>query len=198
VLNMSDSNREIPAIAECSLKLGWNIRKDRHAVLVMIDPKLYEFRYEGRLQAFIQTKPELVEKAFVTKVYRCSTYALLITDGHSGHVYVGFKADTLGPAAAIELATEVSRNWQVSGNWHTSSHGWSTGTYHASCHPYSPLATLRQVEAKEPVGAFRQGFLPPELEMDTDKMQMANYILPWAVLDENGREIDVDKDEDDE
>jgi hypothetical protein len=188
VLNVSDLNREIPAIADCSLKLGWNIKGDRHAVLVMINPKLHELQYEGRLQAFLQTKPELIDKAFVTKVYRCSTYALLITNGHSGQVYVGFKAETPGPTPTIQVGAGVSGNWQMS------SQGWSTGKYHALRCPYSPLATLRQVEAKQPISTFRESFPLPEGYTDT--VQMADYIPPWGELDENGMEIDVDKDDD--
>jgi hypothetical protein len=187
--HVSHSYREIPAIAECCPKLGWDIKKDRHAALVMIDANHHEIRFEGRLHRFIQNKPEVADKAFVTKVYRCSAYARLITEhGRSGQIYVGYKAN-IDSTSTTSIATSTSSTgaaqaWQVfsdAGNW-------STGPYHPSPPAYTPLVTIRQITPKEPASGFREP-IPPAIA-DADEMQ--DYILPWGDLEEDGEEVDPD------
>jgi len=51
-------------MAECSLKLAWDIKKDRHAALVMINANRHEIEFEGCLHNFIRDKSELAKKAF--------------------------------------------------------------------------------------------------------------------------------------
>jgi hypothetical protein len=180
---------EIPAIAECCPKLGWDIKKDRHAALVMIDANHHEIKFEGRLHRFIQNKPEVADKAFVTKVYRCSAYARLITEhGRSGRTYVGFNTN-IDSTSTTSIATSTSSTgaaqvWQVlseAGNW-------STGSYHPSPPAYTPLVTIRQITPKEPASGFREP-IPPAIA-DADEMQ--DYILPWGDLEEDGEEVDPD------
>lgn len=179
---------EIPALAGCSPKLGWDIKKDRHAALVMIDANHHEIAFEGRLHKFIQNKPELADKAFVTKVYHCSAYAQLVTDyGQSGQVYVGYKTSdstpTFTPAgSASDLGAGAERRWLTS----THPGKWTTGAIQNAPAAYTPLVTLRQITPKEPTLGFRDR-LPPEI---TDDQEMQNYIPPWGELDEQGEEID--------
>jgi hypothetical protein len=172
-------------LAECSPKLGWDIKKDRHAALVMIDSNHHELKFEGRLHRFIQNKPELGDKAFVTKVYECSAYARLITEcGQAGQIYVGFKGngDFTSSTSAINISSD-----RVVQEWRTFSQAgdWSTGIYHPTP-KYTPLATLRQVIPKAPAVGYRDP-IPPEI-VDAD--EMPDYIPPWGDLDEQGDEID--------
>jgi hypothetical protein len=177
---------DISELQACSLKLGWDIKKDRHAVLVMIEANHHEIKFEGRLHKFIQNRPELADKAFVTKVYRCSAYAQLITDyGQSGRVCVGFKATpatvpTAEPSGSVALGEDV---WQTI----SQAGAWNTGIYHPSA-LYTPLVTLRQITPKEPTTGYRDR-LPPAI---TDEQEMEDYIPPWGELDEEGDEVDPD------
>jgi hypothetical protein len=175
--------RDIPTLAECSPKVGWDIKKDRHAALIMIDANRHEIKFEGRLHRFIQNLPDLADMAVVTKVYRCSAYAQLITsEGQSGQVYAGFKGHNSTPSTPNSSATSViERAWQTfsqTGNW-------NTGT-HLSSSLYTPLVTIRQIRPKGPTTGYRDP-IPPEI---TDEDEMQDYILPWGDLDEHGDEID--------
>lgn len=186
------SNREVAELADCPLKLGWDIKKDRHVVLVMIDANHHEIEFEGRLHKFIQNQPLLADKAFVTKVYRCSAYAHLITEhGQSGRVCVGFKPSSSNAAiptiTPLESSTQANETWQTIGEAGT----WTTGSYHPSPPLYTPLATLRQITPKEPTTGYRDR-LPPEI---TDDQEMEDYIPPWGELDEQGDEIDPDSED---
>jgi hypothetical protein len=175
-------------MAECSLKLAWDIKKDRHAALVMINANRHEIEFEGCLHNFIRDKSELAKKAFVTKVYRCSAYARLITDrGRSGQVYVGFKGNNF--IAADTTPTLVSSDG-VDQAWQTVSHAgdWITGRYQAMPPPYTPLATLRQISPKGPTTGYRNMTLPET----SDEEGMEDYVLPWGTLDEEGNEFDPD------
>jgi len=180
------AGREISELEACSLKLGWNIKKDRHAVLVMIDANLHEIEFEGRLHRFIQNKPELADKAVVTKVYKCSAYARLVTDhGRSGQVFVGFKPTNSAPVAPSVTSSDSITTADEA--WLTISHAgtWNTGTYDP-LPLYTPLVTLRQITPKEPSIGYRDR-MPPEI---TDTQDMEDYIPPWGELDEQGDEVD--------
>jgi len=174
---------DIPTLAECPLRLGWHIKKDRHGILVMINPNLHEIKYEGCLHKLIQEDPDLADKAIVTKVYRCSAYARLITDrGRSGQVYVGFKASNTTPVDTLPTvisAAGVDQSWQTSSQSGT----WTTGMFH-STPSYTPLATLRQITPKAPAVGYRD-----DMEMPDDE-EMETYRLPWGELDDKGDEID--------
>jgi len=144
---------DIPELAGCSRKFAWDLKKGRLAALVMIDTTLREIEFEGRLIRFIEPKPELTDKAFVTKVYRCSAYAQLITSHRqSGQVYVGFEDSNSAPISTS--GTSIS-SVTADHAWQTfSPDTWITGIYHPST-PYTPLVTLRQLKAKEPTVGFR-------------------------------------------
>jgi len=161
---------EIPDLVDCSLKLGWDIRKDRHAALVMIDANHHEIAFEGRLYKFIQNQKYLADNVFVTKVYRCSAYAQLITErGKHGRAVVS--------SAGNDLAW---RSFSQTGHW-------VTGMYHPSL-PYTPLATLRQIKPRQPSTGYRNLF-SPAIEGTED---MENYVPPWDELDEEGEEVVYD------
>jgi hypothetical protein len=175
---------DIPTLAECSPKLGWDIKKDRHAALIMIDANRHEIKFEGRLHRYIQNLPELADKAVVTKVYRCSAYAQLITnEGQSGQVYAGFKGNNSAPSTPnSSAASVVDRTWQT----YSQTGNWNTGTHPLSSSLYTPLVTIRQIRPKGPTSGYRDP-IPPEI---TDEDEMQDYILPWGDLDEHGDEID--------
>jgi len=178
---------ELPELEGCSPKLAWDIKKDRHAALVMIDAIRCEIEFEGRLLKFLQEHPELAEKAVVTKLYLCSAYAQLITEyGQFGQVYAGFKGSNSTPGSTpIESASDVDTGGGPS--WLTSTRpAWHIGKHCSSHRPYTPLVTLRQITPKEPANGYRDA-LPPEI---TDEQQMDDYIPPWGELDEQGDEID--------
>lgn len=155
----------------------------------MINANHHEMKFEGRLHKFIQNLPELADKAVVTKVYRCSAYAQLVTEyGQSGQVYVGFKAnhnsrpDTPNSATkSLPVVDDVWQTFSQAGNW-------NTGKYHPSHDLYTPLATIRQIRPKGPATGYRDP-LPPPI---TDEEEMRDYILPWGDLDEHGIEVDDD------
>ena len=150
-VTLSDS--EIPALAECSLKLAWDIKRDRHAALVMIDANLHEFEFEGRLHKLLQDAPNLADKAFVTKVYHCFAYAQFLSEyGQSGQVYVGFKGGNSTRTGKPALST-----FDVDHAWLTSSQGWTwnTGKYYSVIPPYTPLVTLRQIAPQMPSTGYR-------------------------------------------
>jgi len=155
----------------------------------MINANHHEIKFEGRLHKFIQNEPELADKAVVTKVYRCSAYAQLVTEyGQTGQVYVGFKAnnDSTPPpqSSTTKSSAVVDQAWQTfsqAGNW-------STGAGHHLHDLYTPLATIRQIRPKGPTTGYRDP-IPPEI---TDEEEMKDYILPWGDLDEQGDEIDYD------
>jgi hypothetical protein len=193
------SDSEIPALAECSLKLAWDIKKDRHAAIVMIDANHHEIEFEGILHRFIQDKPAVADKAFVTKVYRCSAFARLLTDyGQTGQVYVGFNGNTnttpsssttptptptpTPSGSASDVGSGVNRQWLTSSQPGT----WTTGRYSDGPPHYTPLATLRQITPKDPTIGYRDA-MPPVI---TDKREMEDYIPPWGELDEQGDEVD--------
>lgn len=196
--------RDIPSLAECQPKLGWDIKKDRHAVLVMINANQYEIANEGILHRFIQNQPQLTDKAIVTKVYRCSAYAQLVTEyGQKGQFYVGFKSNaspnatrsvTLDPSVNLYLTSSSNPGIAVPQLWQTvpQTANWNMGPYDPSQRLYSPLATLRQITPKEPTLGYRDK-LPPPI---TDEQVMEDYIPPWAELDEQGEEIQDDDDDD--
>lgn len=189
---------DIPTLAECQPKLGWDIKKDRHAVLVMINANHWEIENEGVLHRFLQKQPDLADKAIVTKVYKCSAYAQLVTEyGQKGPFYVGFKPN-LTPKTTPQTSVNsflssssdpsimVEQLWQT----HPQTANWNMGPYDPSQRLYSPLATLRQVTPKEPSLGYRDK-LPPPI---TDDQEMEDYIPPWAELDERGEEIEDDDD----
>jgi len=185
---------DIPNLAECQPKFGWDIKKDRHAVLVMIDANQYEITNEGILHRFVQNKPDLADKAIVTKVYRCSAFAQLITEhGEKGPFYVGFRS-TMSPKNSVSSSLMSSSNSSVmlEQPWQTcpQSSNWNMGPYDASQRLYSPLATLRQVTPKQPSLGYRDR-LPSPI---TDDQDMEDYMLPWAELDERGEEFEDDDD----
>jgi len=153
----------------------------------MINANHHEIRFEGLLHKFIRNEPELADKAFVTKVYKCAAYARLVTEPEqAGEIYVGYKADNSGeqpsPASSANSGTE--------GPWVTFSQtgDWTTGTYCADRPSYTPLVTLRQIMPKESANGFRDS-LPPAI---ADEDEMKDYILPWGDLDEQGEEEDPD------
>jgi len=163
---------------------------DRHAVLVMINANHHEIAFEGRLHRLIQDKRELVDKAIVTKVYRCSAYAQLLTDhDRSGKIYVGFDA---GDSESVPAGTSptVIASAGVDQAWQTFSQigNWITGRYQSTPPPYTPLATLRQISPKDPTVGYRD-LISPE---NPDIEEMADYVLPWGELDGHGAEIDPD------
>jgi hypothetical protein len=167
------------------LKLGWEIKKDRHAILAMIDPTLHEFEYEGRLRPFIIARPDLKDKVFVTKVYRCSTFALLLTNGKAGRTYVGFKVGGPVPVAPpVNVGAGLEGTWKV----HSQSGTWSTGTYDHNKYPYTPLATLRQAIPTVPAEGWREALPLPFT--DPDREGMVTYYPPWGELDEEGIDLD--------
>jgi len=179
--------RDIPTLAGCSPKLGWDIKKDRHAALIMINANHHEITFEGRLHKFIQNLPELADKAVVTKVYRCSAYAQLVTDhGKSGQVYAGFKDNNNSAPSTPNSAASSSSG--VDQAWQTFSHigNWNTGAHPSSSSLYTPLVTIRQIRPKGPTTGYRDPIPPPI----TDEEEMQDYILPWGDLDEHGDEID--------
>jgi hypothetical protein len=183
------SNREIPALAECSPKHRWETKKDRHAALVMIGAAHHELKYEGCLHRFLQTKPQLADKAVVTKVYKCNAYARLITEtGRTGEVYVGFKANispSSSAASGINSTAEFDQLWQT----FSDAGVWTTGTRVAPDQSeFTPLVTLRQIMPKDPASGFRDPLPPPIADED----EMRDYIPPWGELDEEGNEIDED------
>ena len=191
------SDSEIPALAACSPKYAWDIKKDRHAAIIMIDANHHEIEFEGRLHKFIQTKPDMVDKAFVTKVYRCAAFAQLLTDyGQSGRVYAGFKGNTNATpsssttptpsGSASDVGSAVNREWVTSSQPGT----WTTGRRSDGPRPYTPLATLRQITPKEPSIGYRDA-MPPVI---TDEREMEDYIPPWGELDEQGDEVDPESD----
>jgi hypothetical protein len=178
-------NRQIPSIVDCAVKLGWEIQKDRHAVLVMIDPVLQEFEFEGRLRPFILSKPEFIDKAIVTKVYRCATFARLLTNGHIGQVYVGFRAGAPLPTPVpVEASAGIENLWKV----YSQVGDWSTGKYDPAQYQYSPLVKLRQVRPEIPTDGWR-GPLPPPIT-DPDREGMMDYFPPWGELNDKGRDVD--------
>jgi len=188
-----DVNAQIPDIFECSVKFGWEIEKDRHAVLVMIDPVLKEFRYEGRLRPFILSHPEFIDKAFVTKVYRCSTFARLLTNGRRGQIYVGFSAGVPLPVPVlVEVGAGIEQAWKV----YSQIGDWSTGKYKPGEIQYAPLAKLRQVRPEVPTDGWR-GPMPPPIT-DPDTQGMMDYFPPWGELNEKGRDVDDEEEVEDE
>jgi len=191
---------DIPSLADCQLKLGWDIKKDRHAVLVMINANQWEIENEGVLHRFIQNQQDLADKAIVTKVYKCSAYAQLITEyRQTGSFYVGFKPNT---TTSVKSTPQSSVNSFMSSTSDTSemveqlwltypqSASWNMGPYDPSQRLYSPLATLRQITPKEPSLGYRDKAPPPI----TDNQEMEDFIPPWAELDERGEEIEDDDD----
>jgi hypothetical protein len=178
--------RELPALAECSPKLCWDIKKDRHAALVMIDANHHQIKYEGRLHKYIQNLPDLADKAFVTKVFKCSAYAQLITEqGQSGQVYVGFKANNNSGPMSLDSTTSSSSDLDRSWLTFSQAGSWNTGQYHPIQQLYMPLVTIRQIRPKGPTTGYRDP-LPPPI---TDEEEMRDYILPWGDLGENGEEL---------
>lgn len=164
----------------------------------MIDANQYEITNEGILHRFVQNKPDLADKAIVTKVYRCSAFAQLITEhGENGPFYVGFRSNmppknTSQNSISSSLTSPSDSSIMLEQLWQTypQSANWNMGPYDASQRLYSPLATLRQVTPKQPTLGYRDK-LPPPI---TDDQVMEDYIPPWAELDERGEEI---KDDDD-
>lgn len=170
---------------ECQPKLGWQINKDRHAVLVMINANRYEIANEGKLHRLIQDQPKLADKAIVTKVYQCSAYAQLLTEsGQTGEFHVGFKSNP----AHYNAAETDPRRVAIEKDWHTfpSTANWRTGSGDPSKRPYSPLVTLRQIRPKAPTLGYREQ-IPSKIADDNN---MDNFIPPWAELDEMGEEIE--------
>jgi hypothetical protein len=156
----------------------------------MIDSNRSEMKFEGRLHRYIQGIPELADKAFVTKAYKCSAYARLVTEsGQSGEIHVGFKGHSnRGSPSATNIDTppvgiDVDQSWQT----FSQAGDWTTGISPAE-RVYTPLVTLRQIMPKDPSNGFRDP-LPPKIN---DEDEMKDYILPWGDLDEEGVEIDED------
>jgi hypothetical protein len=160
----------------------------------MIDANHYEIEFEGRLHKFLQNQPELADYAFVTKVYRCSAYAQLITDyNRFGRVCVGFKANNSAPPDGTTPTVIQSTGSEPAWQCFSQTGSWSTSAYNPSVNLYTPLATLRQIRPISPTTGFRN-LLPPAIA-DTDDMD--NYIPPWGELDEKGEDLDYDDSTDD-
>jgi len=185
---------EIPPVVDATLSGRWHFAKDRHAALVLIDPVLVEIPYEGQLGDFFAEDEARFKKfsryAICTRFYKCTSYAMLMTNGNAGSA--SFKFDV---SAAV--ASNVVAGGKVAGGWSVSAESgvWTTGLYEPNVHRYIPLRTLRKVEKRGKImpivpkhGRIRI-FQPGPVAMPT-------FELPWSNLDETGIEI-VEKPEED-
>ena len=169
-------------IVDGSLSGSWKFDKDRHVALVLIDPVLIEIPYEGRLATFLTEDQERYKKysryAICTRLYKCTSYALLMTNGEGGNA--SFKFD-----AKAVVTSNIMAGGKIGGGWNVSAERgiWSTGLYEPNVYRYFPLRTLRRVE--------RRGHLKPA--MDTGPLfipfTMPDYDPPWGNLDDSGVEL---------
>src|ERR1700690_4306002 len=164
---------------DCSLKAGWNIKKNRHAVLVLIDPVLVKLANEGSMKIAITNKEELRNKAIVTKLFKSSSYAILLTNGESGDAHIGFK---LG-APPAHAGADVS--WLK----HSDVGSWSTGWHNPAGEvEYFPLATLQAMRPIKPAVGYRATEVVTQEEIA--QMDMLDFAPPWGDLDKNGLDMD--------
>lgn len=177
--------RSIPNIADCELKAGWAYEKDRHAALVMIDPVLVEIPYEGNIRRFLLARPKLKNKVVVTKLYKCTSYAIFLANGKSGLAYFGFNASVPTPLSAV---IQAGAGAHIAWTTHGESGSWSTGLYEPQVFRYVPLLTLKAIRPVQPASGFRghpETFLPPP-----EPEELPPAYRPWGELDEEGQDLD--------
>ncbi len=176
-----DALNDVAQLADAQVKAGWSYDKDRFAALVLIDPVLVEIAYEGNLYKFLTKKQELKDKALVTQLTKCTTYALLLTNGEKGSAYAGFHA-----GAPLPVAVPLTAGGGAKVGWSTESGSgsWSTGIYEPGVYRYTPLCTLRSINAKE-WGKIRGA---PKADPDNVDV-MLDYYPPWNDLREDGTEL---------
>jgi len=166
-------------VVEARIKVGWSFGKDRFAALVLIDPVLVEIAYEGNLHRFLIKHKELRDKALVTQLYKCTTYAALLTNGEKGEAYAGFHADSSLPA---QMTT--GRGGTVTWSTQCETGTWHTGIYEPGKYRYTPLCTLRSIRPRE-WGKIRGA---PKVDNPDDIDVMLDYYPPWNDLEADGTE----------
>ena len=151
--------------------------------LPLVPPGIDPSRYKG--------------KALITQMYKCTSYALLLTNGSKGSSYVGFKFGAPAPIpspAPITASMSPSYEWKV----HGESGSWSTGLYEKDNYKYTPLVTLRSIREMKWTGGFR-GHPDTHHRAANGVEKIPDCYPPWSDLDENGEEIvDDDSSDDDE
>lgn len=182
-------------IIDAKVQVGWSYDKDRFCALILIDPVVVEVPYEGKLYTFLTDPTQnkqyemLRNKALVTQLVKCTTYAILLTNGEKGEAYAGFHVDV-----PIPTGVPVTAGGGTKVGWKTDcvNGAWSTGVYEAGVHKYTPLCTLRNIRAKEWAkirGVSRR--LAPQ------GVRMLDYNPPWGELNADGSEL-RDEDENEE
>jgi hypothetical protein len=126
----------------------------------------------------------MVGNAIVTKIYRCTTFARLLTNGHPDQICVGFSATApLSVPVPAQLGAGLENVWKV-----YSQVGWSPGNYDPAVYQYSPLAKLRQARPENMSSGWRGP--PPTPITDPDRQGMMAYYPLWGEINEKGRDID--------
>jgi hypothetical protein len=146
--------------------------------------KLFE---DGRLKS---------DRAIVTEVHACPSYALVLCGNNSGEALFGFGART-PQISGIAGRADIELGWV----------GRITSGELQSAHDkdgqdrYYPLFELRGLKPKGAVNDLRDSPLPMPKEGELE--QLCAYPTPWGLLDDDGSEMDFvdkvpDSDSDDE
>jgi hypothetical protein len=136
------------------------------------------------LRPKLQHLEVLAEKALVTGVWSCPTYASILTDG--SHDEVGFGWD------ATEASGTVGAG--ASGKWGTYSTSgvWRSGGEESKS-TYFPLFRLETTKTRKFMDIWKSYRTSPIPTPEGDNT-FRPYAPPWGLLDQEGNEVPLDDD----
>lgn len=149
----------------------------------MVDPVLVEIPYEGIIATLLHDHPKLKNKVVVTKLHKCTSYAIFLANGKRGRAYFGFNASLPTQPPIIEGEAGAQIAWTT----HGENGSWNTGLYDPQVHRYVPLLTLKAIRPVLPATGFR-GHLETLPTPESEKLPEA--YRPWGELDEEGQDLD--------
>ena len=123
----------------------WELEATRHAMLYLVQPKVTQYRYPGRLGEYIYWKTAGDPKArkrflgmvVVTKICQARSFAKLLTNGEKGRVQCKFLASPSSRAATIS----GDQAWERS----SASGSWRVGDYTPE-YIFTPLVELHSLK----------------------------------------------------
>lgn len=172
-----DSHAGVPGIATASIKGTWQVKKGTTgAVLLMNKPRIKRLTQEalGKLAQI-----ELLQSMhLVTKVFYCPAYSLYLSDKSGDNISIALvaSAPVVEPVGTVGATSEMK--W-----WSDTQAGLSRNGCKTE-HCFTPLYELLQVRQQ------RNRRSSPSPERTGEQLWIAPP-LPWAPLDEDGREVPV-------
>jgi len=176
-------------VAGASIGGHWKFRRGRGAVLVMVKPT-YTTIPKDTLRPKLQLLDVLAEKALVSGVWSCPTYALILTDGSGAEAGFTWSASN---AAGVARAGTFGK-WAT----HSTSGVWRCGGEDVES-TFFPLLCLETPKTRKFMDIWKRYRTTPVPTPEGD-YTFRLYPTPWGHLNQEGDEVplvdDISSDED--